>query len=269
MYVKEILVEKEKHPLGIDRKKPLFSWKFGRAKQRSTFQDSYQIIVSKNRGNVINNIGDVWNSGKVSSRRNANITYEGIKLKSRQKYYWKVRVWDNYGNETESSISWWEMGLLESSDWLGKWIGGSNKKPNAAPIFRYDFNLEKPIKKSRVYISGLGQYELRLNGRKVSDRVLEPGWTNYDKTCLYSVYDVTTYLRSTENTIGVILGNGFYNVIGDRYTKFKDSFGKPKCIVQLEITYNDGSTKVVVSNKQWKTSYGPITFSCIYGGEDY
>lgn len=268
MNIKEILVENQTCPLGIDVKSPLLGWEFGKTAKRSIFQDSYQILVSENKNQLIKNIGDTWDSGKIHSRKNANVIYEGVKLKSRQRYYWKVKIWDSYGNETESAISWWEMGLLESTDWQSKWIGGPNNE-NATPIFRYDFNLNNPVSRSRVYICGLGHYELRLNGKKVSDNVLEPGWTNYDKTCLYATYDVTPYLRTTANTVGIILGNGFYNVVGDRYTKFKDSFGNPKCIVQLEVTYHDGSTEMICSNNQWKTSFGPTTFSCIYGGEDY
>ena len=120
-----------------------------------------------------------------------------------------------------------------------------------------------------LYACGLGQAEFRLNGRMIGDDLLQPGWTNYRKSCLYQTYDLTAMLRRGPNALGALLGNGMYNVAGGRYTKFTGSFGPPKLIAQLEIDYVDGTRDVVVSDPRWKTAPGPITFSCIYGGEDY
>ena len=120
-----------------------------------------------------------------------------------------------------------------------------------------------------LYVSGLGQHEVRLNGQKVGQAVIEPSWSNYRKTCYYRTCDVTALLRPGENAIGVMLGNGMYNVVGGRYIKFKGSFGPPKLICQLEVEHADGSRTVVASDGSWKWSDGPIRFSCTFGGEDY
>ena len=137
------------------------------------------------------------------------------------------------------------------------------------PVFRHQFRLAKPVRHAVMFICGLGHYELHLNGQPVGDCVMDPGWTNYRRTCLYNGYDVTDRLQVGDNAIGVMLGNGMYNVTGGRYVKFTGSFGPPKLICQLHVTFADGSTQTVASDSTWRTSPGPIMFSCIYGGEDY
>jgi alpha-L-rhamnosidase len=140
---------------------------------------------------------------------------------------------------------------------------------NSLPIFRRGFAITKPVKRVTAYLCGLGQHELELNGRKVGEDLLEPGWTNYRKTCLYVTYDITRQIQPGENVVGVMVGNGMYNVTGPRYTKFTGSFGQPKLIGQIEIEYIDGTHDRVVTDDSWRCSAGPITFSSIYGGEDY
>ncbi|MFB3164950.1 family 78 glycoside hydrolase catalytic domain [Neobacillus sp. 179-J 1A1 HS] len=273
MQIQNVLIENQHCPLGIDSEQPAFTWSFVETKERGIYQTAYRILVSEDEQSVKENNGTIWDSGLVKSRRNMNVLYQGSKLESRKRYFCKVKVWDQNGEMTESPITWWEMGLLHPTDWTAEWISKplteSDNHRQPIPQFRYEFNVEKPIKRARIYISGLGHYELRLNGSKVEDRVLEPGWTQYDKTCLYSVYDVTSHLTISTNVIGVILGNGFYHVSGGRYVKFKDSFGEPTFIAQLEIHYMDGTVSVITSNTDWMSSPSPTTFSCIYGGEDY
>ena len=142
-------------------------------------------------------------------------------------------------------------------------------KPSATIELRKEFALAKEIKRAVAYVCGLGFYELRLNGQKVGDRVLDPGWTNYRKTCLYTAYDVTAQLAPGRNALGVMLGNGMYNVPGGRYAKFTGSFGPPKVILQLCVEYADGTSTSVVSDESWTWAPSPVVFSCIYGGEDY
>ena len=166
------------------------------------------------------------------------------------------------------------MGLLSSQDWQGHWIAGS-KAPSATssdplPLFRRKFSLEeKPVRKAMVYVCGLGHFELSLNGQKVGDHFIDPGWTNYRKTCLYVPFDVTQDLHSGSNVFGIMLGNGMFNVMGGRYTKFLGSFGEPKVILEMRIEYADGTTETISTNGTWKTAPSPIVFSCPYGGEDY
>ncbi|BFT70980.1 family 78 glycoside hydrolase catalytic domain [Paenibacillus sp. P36] len=270
MQVAELFVESKRRPLGVDVLQPAFGWSFADSPIRLQMQTAYRIIVINGEDDRRSEI--VWDSGQRFSKKNVHILYEGPPLQSRQRYYWKVQVWDANGHKTESPVSWWEMGLLHATDWSATWIARFAEEPlerPALPLIRREFHLHKPVAQARAYICGLGQFELRLNGEKVSDNVLEPGWTNYDKTCLYCVYDVTEQLHEGGNAIGVMLGNGFFHVTGGRYSKFKHSFGTPRCLVQLEITHTDGTQTRILSDRHWDSAPGPITFSCIYGGEDY
>ncbi len=172
----------------------------------------------------------------------------------------------------------WRQAGFDDSTWpaakeLGKvgiepW-GVPERGPGTMPIFRREFTVDKDVRQACVRICGLGQYELRLNGRRVGDREIDPGWTNYRKRCLYSTYDITKDMMFGSNTLGVMLGNGMYNVVGGRYLKFKGSFGPLKVIVQLDIDYADGTSVQIVSDESWKAVAGPVVFSCTYGGEDY
>jgi alpha-L-rhamnosidase len=139
------------------------------------------------------------------------------------------------------------------------------------PLLRKTFRVTKPVRQARVYMSGLGHHELRLNGSKVGDRVLETDVNDYDKRVGYSTYDVTPYLKRDTNALGVMLGRGFYDVhqttpLDWHRAPWRDD---PKLLLQLEIRYEDGTTKTVVSDGSWKTAEGPITFDSVYGGEDY
>lgn len=147
------------------------------------------------------------------------------------------------------------------------WITSATTVP--LPIFRRVFRVEHVPRRASVSICGLGHFELRVNGRKAGPEIMEPGWTDYRKTCLVVTRDVTSLLQPGENVLGIMLGNGMFNVVGGRYAKFKGSFGTPRCIVLLRIEHSDGRVTLLGSDPTWKTAPGPITFSCIYGGEDH
>ncbi len=279
------------NPCGVE-KIPNFSWIITSDK-RGQKQSAYQIIVASDRKSADKGKGDYWDSGKLISGENAWISYEGKNLMPASEYFWRIRIWD--GND---QVSEWSptgnfiTGLFEKSDWSGaKWIGYEDitdslllvpgvhgngddlrnvaVKRTVIPYFRKDFLLSKKIKKALVFISGLGHYELYINGNKTGDRFLSPGWTDYRKTCLFNTYDVTDYIIDGKNAISTIIGNGFYNINRERYRKLVIAYGAPKMILKLHITYNDGSTESVLSDETWKTAPSPITFSSIYGGEDY
>jgi hypothetical protein len=161
------------------------------------------------------------------------------------------------------------MGLLSPADWHARWITSHGTATNHLPIFRTTFRIEKPVRRASLAICGLGFHETTVNGSRLDGTVLEPGWTDYRKTCLYSVHDLTDHLLPGDNVLGVMLGNGMYHVPGGRYVKFTGSFGPPKLIAQLDIEFSDGTSTRVISGPDWKTTAGPITFSCIFGGEDY
>jgi hypothetical protein len=237
--------------------------------------------------------GCLWNTGKISSAESSWVSYSGPELKPGTKYFWKVRVWDDNDEPSPwSKFSFFITGLFEEKDWHGaRWIGleevpdsmllvpGIHKgtkiegsiatKRTVVPYFRKEIYLQKKVKEAFVFVSGLGQYELYINGNKIGDRYLSPGWTNYNKTCYYNTFDVTDELKKGSNAIGAIVGNGFYNINRERYYKLVITYGAPKLIVKMIIRYNDGTEDVVISDETWKTSPSPVTFASIFGGEDY
>jgi alpha-L-rhamnosidase len=259
-------------PLGIDTPQPRLSWVV-ESKERAQKQTAYQVLVASSEALLKANTGDVWDTGTVTSDQTLHVVYTGKALTSCQRCYWKVRGWDKDGKVSAySQPAFWEMGLLSPQDWQGQWIGrttDTNSLP--APLLRRTFALEGTIKQARAYICGLGYYELHLNGKKIGDHLLDPGYTRYDKRALYVTYDVTEALRRGTNAVGVLLGNGWYNV----QTKAVWDFHKapwraaPKLLMQLRVEYTDGRVETVGTDSRWVTSAGPITFDSIYGGETY
>ena len=255
------------NPLGIDVKDPRLSWIL-ESDQRGENQAAYQILVSSTSELLSKNKGDLWNSGKIDSDQSQQVEYNGQPLESLRQYYWKVRVWDEkYRPSKWSQTATWTMGMLHSNDWQAKWIGGEKEYPTL--MLRRDFMVKPELKRAFVIVSGLGHYEMSLNGKKVSDDVLAPGWTKYNKTILYDMYDITGFLKPGLNAAGFFLGNGMYNVKGGRYTKFIGSFGPPKVIAQIRLEFGNGEVETVITDEQWRVHSGPITFSSVYGGEDY
>ena len=283
-------VDSMTNPVGVDGQTPSLSWEL-RATVPGTYdlmQSSYRILVASSAEELAMNSGSLWDSGRVQSGQRLYVTYSGRPLSSYQSCYWKVRIWDQAGKASAwSAPAKWTMAILHPEEWKASWIAAEPDGPlqpqtlenqgqwtesvQPLPIFRKEFRVNGPVKSAVVLVSGLGQYELRLNGGNVTDTVLNPGWTNYRKTVLYNTFDVTRRLRPGMNAFGVLLGNGMYNVAGihGRYTKFLGSFGQPKLILQMHIEYRDGAEEMVISDSSWRTASGPITFSSIYGGEDF
>lgn len=266
-----------REPLGLDSKYPLFSWVL-KHDEMGQFQTAYQVIVSDDPDLIEKGQGNMWDSGVVQSGDTANVVYNGEELKSRTRYYWRVRWWDKNGDVSPySEVAVFETAFLDQSDWKAKWIGnGSDQvfeaqsdgfKPQQnyqmryGSLFRKEFIAKKPVKSARIYISGLGYYELHINGCRVGDRVLDPGQTDYKKTVLYSTYDVTGFLKEGANAIGVMLGNGRYIA--------NYGYGAPCLIAQLHIDYADGTDDVVVTDDTWKVGDSPIRENGIYYGETY
>jgi hypothetical protein len=271
---------------------PVFSWIII-SENRDAAQSAYQIILDSCDNKLQSENSCLWNSGKIALSNTSWISYSGPELRSGTKYFWKVRVWDRKDNPSNFSKSaYFITGLFEKNDWKNaKWIGyeeipdslilvpgvhwnGNNLgnvalKRTTIPYFRKEFSIRKKISAAYIYISGLGQYELYINGKKIGNRFLSPGWTNYRKTCYYNTFDVTKELNRGPNAIGVITGNGFFNVNRERYRKLVIAYGMPRMILKLAIRYNDGSEETFISDESWKTTPSPVTFSSIYGGEDY
>jgi alpha-L-rhamnosidase len=163
----------------------------------------------------------------------------------------------------------WSSALVLGAFGISPWGTGVTVQ-TGLPIFRRQFSVNPGLQHAVIFICGLGQYELSANGAKAGNVLLAPGWTKYDKTCLYDTLDLTSYLTNGNNAVGVMLGNGMYNVqASSRYTKFTGSFGPPKVIAQIHLFYTNGTSQIIASDSSWLTTSGPITFSSVYGGEDH
>jgi hypothetical protein len=213
--------------------------------------------------------GDLWDSGKMASSETLQGRYDGKELASSQRVYWKVKVWDAGGVPSAwSAPASWTMGLRKEGFWRGKWICASGA--TEALLLRKEFTVKPGLKRALAHVSGLGQYEMFLNGAKVGEDLLTPGWTDYDKTVLYDTREVTAQLHEGTNAVGLALGNGMYRVERrDRFAKFTGSFGPLRAILHLRLDYADGSMEFVGTDESWRTDPGPVTYNSIYGGEDY
>jgi len=257
-------------PLGIATDAPRLSWvcEAARPAARGLRQTAYQVVVASSREALADEPG-LWDTGRVTSGETLGIEYAGKPLSSRQQVWWKVRLWDQNGQRSEwSRPATWTMGIIGDEPWHAQWIAGLTEGATM-PIFRREFALDRVPERAVVRVSGLGHYELRVNGQPVSDTMLDPGWTNYRLNCPYDTYDVTPLLRRGGNALALMLGNGMYNVPGGRYVKFTGSFGEPKAIAELTLDDGPRGTRYVGTDREWRTTPGPIVFSCTYGGEDY
>lgn len=235
------------------------------ADKRGQMQSAYQILVAGSLKKLGNNVGDKWDSTKIISSRSVNVPYEGEPLVSGEECFWKVRIWDGDGRGGEySAPATFEMGLLNEADWRGSWIQADDEINS--PLFRTEFMLGKDIRRARIYLSGLGLYELYLNGEKVGDHVLDPVLTDYRRKVPYVTYDVTGMLATGKNAAGVMLGNGWYRGLTGGRFRFDDSL---KMLFQMDVDYTDGSRTTISSGTGWKTRSGPITDNTLKEGEIY
>ena len=260
-------------PLGLEEM-PSFSWQVTAA---SGFkQTGFRIKVASSKEKLANGQADLWDSGRVLSSQSVHHAYQGTPVGSGERAYWEVQVWDEQGETATSNVSWWETGLLDESDWKGKWISHVPPSDSVPPVlpsphFRKPFTIDQPVQSDRLYISGIGYYEAFINGEKVGDHVLDPALTRYDKRVKYTVYDVTDMIQTAENAIGVVLGNGWYN----QHTREAWDFDQapwresPSLRCQLVITDNEGNIQVIASDESWKFRNGPIVFNSIHNGETY
>lgn len=265
--VKNPLTENQKNPLGVDVT-PRFSWQLV-SEKRNMMQSAYEIRVSDALSTLAK--GSMWNSGKVNADQSLFVTYHGKPLQSGKKYYWQVRVWDNTGKASAwSEASFWQMGLLNVSDWKAKWIQPGYQEDTInqpSPYFRKTFSTSKKIASATAFITSQGLYEAYINGKRVGDAYLTPGWTSYQARLQYQLYDVTTLLTPGPNAIGVVLGSGWYRgFIG--FSGQKNFYGKELALLaQIEIRYVDGTNETIITDESWKSSTGSIITSEIYDGE--
>ncbi|MBS3775510.1 MAG: family 78 glycoside hydrolase catalytic domain [Bacteroidales bacterium] len=269
----DLTCEYKTNPLGIDETEPRFSWKIS-PNLGITEQTAYQIRAAENKKELTSGKQLIWNTEKVQSGRSIHIPYGGPGLRSGQRVYWQVRIWDQEGDATEwSSPAYFEMGLLSPQDWKAEFITPNleedTTEPAPSPYLRNEFTLNKSVRSARAYVTSLGLYEFHINGEKVGDQVFTPGWTSYNHRLPYQTYDVTSRLQKGTNAIGAILGDGWYRGYlgwGDQRNVYGN---KLALLVQLEITFKDGTKRTFVTDNSWKASHGPIKMSDIYNGETY
>ena len=299
-------VESEENPLAIGTREPCFSWVVP-FEGRNRYQTGYRILVASTQANLEEGVADCWDSGRVESGKSMHVSYAGTKLISNSDYYWSVELWGKEGAENwVSSPQIFGTSLFSESDWEADWIGmGPEEEPKLnpysisqedatkglqlseddfgklpkevrelrpelrSPQMRKDFSLEKHVARARAYVCGLGLFEFRLNGSKVGEDVLTTPRTDYGKRVYYFSYDITRELQQGLNTVGLILGGGWFNAQKKFWHWQAPWFGSPRALVQLEIDYEDGTKERVMSDQSWRGDWSPILMSCIYDGEDY
>ncbi|MDP4185818.1 MAG: alpha-L-rhamnosidase N-terminal domain-containing protein, partial [Bacteroidota bacterium] len=292
----QLTCEYLENPQVIDANNPRLSWINTEASNvRGQYQTACQIQVASSKERLLKGIADLWDSKMMQSTQSTLVKYQGKTLKSGQACWWRVKVWNKNGEASSwSEPAFWNMGLLNPTDWKSKWIGApwqsdaplsktTPELPPPAPLLRKAFQVTKNIASARIFVTGLGYFELYLNGKKVGDDLLVPNLTTFEKRpdidkygiqigdnfkefrVLYLSYDLKEKLRKGENVLGAILGNGFFNAA----VNWTMPYGSPRFLAQLQITYTDGSEQTIVSDETWKAHKSAIVMDQIYGGEHY
>lgn len=290
-YLLPVDLECEQQPSGvaIDNLSPRLSW-INQTVMNGEIQTAYHIQVASSPAKLQAGRADLWDSGKVESSSSYLIKYEGMALSPLSDCYWRVRVWDDNG----ASSSWSEMGewhnaIFNQVSWRASWIGAPwdqeqpSEQKSVAPMFRKCFKVDENIVSAHAYISGLGYYELYINDKRIGDDYFVPARTEYSRRdsllggggdmrgqasgyrVYYLTYDITKYINSGDNALGVILGNGFFG----SQSQINVSYGSPRLKCQVYIKYSDGTSDIITSDQSWKVDSSPITHNNIYGGESY
>ncbi|HEX7161460.1 MAG TPA: alpha-L-rhamnosidase N-terminal domain-containing protein, partial [Trebonia sp.] len=278
-----------RNPLAVAPDRVRFSWLLacGASQQAHQIQVIQNDSVS-NHGGLLPGAAPLWDSGKTPSAESADVPYDGPPLAPGGRYAWRVRIWDSL----DGPVSEWSDPAsfeveLAPADWSASWIGlGAARESftppsqpgrpdpvamalRPAPHLRRSFTLAGPVASARLHVTALGLYEARLNGQRVGDAYLSPGWTDYDQRVLYQSYDVTGLLREGENVLGALLGDGWYcGFVGFDAKRAGGHYGaSPELLAQLDITLADGSAVRVVSDDQWSGRSGAIQHADLLMGE--
>jgi alpha-L-rhamnosidase len=262
------------NPSAIAPDRVRFSWLL----TGSGVQQAYQIQVARNGSGLLPGATPLWDSGETPAGESADVPYDGPPLTPGGRYEWRVRVWDQAGAVSQWSAPASFAVELAPADWHASWIGlgpvrdsfGPPSQPGVpdpvasalrpAPYLRHSFTLAAPAVTARLHVTALGLYEARLNGQRIGDAFLTPGWTDYGQRVLYQTYDVTHLLREGENVLGAILGDGWYaGFVGFDAKRAGAHYGPaPELLAQLELTLADGTAARVVSDGQWQGRFAAI-----------
>ena len=252
--ISNLKVEYAENPLSIDVEKPQFSWELS-SKRKGIKQESYQILIADSKEMLDEKQANIWNSGKVISAKSVAVLYQGKKLESQKKYYWKVKIWEkSTGKVLESEIKEFSTALITQSDWQSDWVGFPFGWAGKVLYFRHEFQLPTGITSAKVHFAGIGYHELEINGKKVGKNVLDPATSDYAKRVYYSSFDIEDFLKEN-NVLIVTIAQGWYGV--------------PKLRLQMEIKFNDGSIRKITSNDIRQVTTGPTVNSSILDGEVY
>ncbi len=261
--VHNLLTENLVNPVGLDITQPRFSWQLN-GKGRNLAQSAYEIKVLSGKKTV-------WHSGKISSDASVHVPYQGNALQADQKYNWQVRIWDQAGKASGwSSPAYFQTGLMDSTGWKARWIETTitpNDNESPCPLFRKTFQLSKKVARATAYITAHGLYEAYINGNRVGDAWLTPGWTSYNKRLQYQAYDITPLLKTGNNAIGAMVGNGWHRSILGWKNRGNIYGNTLSLLLQINITYTDGSSETVSTDDSWKSARSEIIYSQIYNGE--
>lgn len=282
--VRDLRVEHMQNPTVVDVSHPRFSWinETTNTRLRGQQQTAYEIAVSSTQEKLDKGEYDVWDTGKRESSESNLIDFEGKELLDGADYFWKVRTWNQDGKESPwSATGTWGMGLPDKK-WEAHWIVGV-KDGFEGHLFRKAFTPLRKVKQAKVFVCGLGFFELYFNGQRVGDDYLIPNISNYGKRydlehfnisldnnfrdyrCLYMSYDVTVLMKQEANMLGVMLGNGWYHPDQNNASVFGQS-----CLrLQMMVTYEDGTYQMIGTDHTWETKLSPIVYSGIYAGELY
>lgn len=236
------------NPIGLDCHTPRFTWEY--AGEEANFRCSRHEI-------------------RIGTRPDRLEPYQaGMKLEPHTRYYWNVTVWDGEGRPcAPSETATFETSKLSSSDWSARWITDrQDKELEPSPLFRKSFDLgERQVKEARLYVASAGYHELFINGQRVGENYLDPGYTHFDKRILYVTHDVTKLLRQGENALAAVLGNGWYNEQSVAVWNFHEARwrNRPRWMCELRITYTDGTSELIGTDDRWKCTTGGYTYNNI------
>ena len=282
--VSALRCEYRSNPLGIDIRLPRLSW-IVQSDLRGQRQTAYRVLVASSVEKLAAGTGDLWDSGKIASDQTLHVVYAGKPLESGKLYHWQVQVWDKNDRPSAwSQPALWSMGLLDRGDWQAQWVAApsypidsASKHPPAghgstamlpATMFRKAFSLSGPVRRATAYVTGLGLYELRLNGRRVGDQLLTPEWTTYGKRVQYQTYDVTGLVKPGANAVGALVDEGWW--AGPMMLKPAMPNPSFRLLMRLVVELADGRTETIVTDRTWQsTTQGPLRRSGIYFGETY
>lgn len=289
--ITNLTVEMQDGSMPLATATPRFSWNY-EARVDNVMQTSYRVIVASSEEKARRGEGDLWDSQSVDTSQMLYIPYAGKPLKSRDRCWWRVYTIVTYGNgrckKLKSPVQYFELSLLDRSDWRAHWIGRDYEDDKieghtevAARYLRTEFPLDKKfIERARLYISGLGVYSAYINGREVApDELLKPALSDYTRRVYFNAYDVTDMLNhSVHNAVGVILAPGRFTTVrhDTNYLEWcginhAAHYGRPQLLMQLEVFYKDGTSDTFTSCKGgWKiTNRGPIRKANEFDGETY